>query len=104
LIGVATPAPMPQFPGVPTVSTSGLPGFTFNSWFTIMVPAGTPKEIVERLHTEIVKALADPEVRAKFADQGLTVRGTTPAELGAATREQLARYARLFREANIRAE
>jgi len=104
MIGVATPAPMPQFPGVPTVSTSGLPGFTFNSWFTIMVPAGTPKEIVERLHTEIVKALADPEVRARFADQGLTVRGTTPAELGTATREQLARYAKLFREANIRAE
>jgi len=43
-------------------------------------------------------------VRAKFADQGLTVRGTTPAELGTATREQLARYAKLFREANIRAE
>jgi tripartite-type tricarboxylate transporter receptor subunit TctC len=104
LIGVATPTPLQQFPGVPTVSESGLPGFTFNSWFTIVAPAGTPKEIVDRLHAEIAKALADPGVRAKFAEQGLTIRGTTPEELGVATREQLARYAKLFKEAGISAE
>jgi tripartite-type tricarboxylate transporter receptor subunit TctC len=104
LIAVATPQPLPQFAGVPTVSESGLPGFTFNSWFTIVAPAGTPKEIVARLNAEIVKALADPEVRAKFADQGLTIRGSSPSELGAATREQLARYAKLFKEAGIKAE
>jgi tripartite-type tricarboxylate transporter receptor subunit TctC len=104
LIGVTTPEPIPQFPGVPTVSTSGLPGFQFNSWFTIMAPAGTSKEIIAKLHAEIVKALADPEVRDKLRDQGLTARGTSPQELAAATREQLARYAALFREAGIKAE
>ncbi len=104
LIGVATPARIPQFPDVPTISESGLPGFRFNSWFTIVAPAGTPKEIVARLHAEIAKALADPEVRAKFEDQGLTPRGTTPEELGTATREQLARYAKLMKEAGIKAE
>ena len=104
LVGVSTPAPLATFPGVPTISESGLPGFEFSSWFTIMVPAGTPREIVSRLHAEVVKALADPEVRAKLVDQGLTVRGTTPAELGTATREQLARYAKLMKEAGIKAE
>jgi tripartite-type tricarboxylate transporter receptor subunit TctC len=104
LVGVSTRAPLPQFPGVPTVSESGLPGFEFNSWFTVMAPAGTPREIVTRLNTEIRKALADPEVREKLLDQGLTVRGTSPEELASATREQLARYARLFREAGIKAE
>jgi tripartite-type tricarboxylate transporter receptor subunit TctC len=104
VIGVATPARAPQFPDVPTVSESGLPGFTFNSWFTIMAPAGTPKEIIQRLHAEIVKALADAEVREKFADQGLTIRGTTPEELGVATRDQLAKYAKLIKEAGIKAE
>jgi tripartite-type tricarboxylate transporter receptor subunit TctC len=104
LIGVATPAPLPTFPEAPTVSTSGLPGFQFNSWFTVMVPVGTPKEIVARLNAEILKALADPEVREKLRDQGLTVRGTSPEELRAATREQLARYARLFQEAGIKGE
>ncbi len=104
LIGVTTPGRLPQFPDAPTVSESGMPGFQFNSWFTIVAPAGTPKDIVARLHGAIVKALADPEVRAKLLDQGLTPRGSSPEELGAATREQLARYARLFKEAGIRAE
>jgi tripartite-type tricarboxylate transporter receptor subunit TctC len=104
LIGVTTKAPLAQFPGVPTVSESGMPGFEFNSWFTVMAPAGTPKEIIARLNAEIVKALADPDVRAKLLDQGLTVRGTSPEELGTLTREQLARYAKLIREAGIKAE
>ena len=104
LIGLAASTPNPQFPGVPTIAESGLPGFEFNSWFTIMAPAGTPKEIVARLHSEVVKALADPEVRAQLANQGLTVRGTTAAELATATREQLARYAKLMKDAGIKAE
>ena len=104
LIGVATPARLPQFPDAPPVSESGLPGFEFNSWFTIVAPAGTPREIVARLHAEIVKALADPEVRQKFADQGLTIRGSSPEELATATRAQLARYSKLMKEAGIKAE
>ena len=104
LIGVATPAPNPAFPDVPTVASTGLPGFTFQSWFTVVAPAGTSKEIIARLNAEIRKALADPTVQAQLKDQGLTPRGSSPEELGVATREQLARYARLFREAQIKAE
>ena len=104
LVGVGTPAPIAAFPDVPTIASSGLPGFTFSSWCTIVAPAGTPKEIVARLNAEIRKALADPGVQAQLRDQGLTIRGTSPEELASATREQLARYARLFRETNIKAE
>ena len=104
LVGVTTPGPIAEFPGVPTVSESGLPGFQFNSWFAVMAPAGTPKEIVARLNAEIVKALADPDVRAKLKGQGLTVRGSSPEELGRLMREQLAKYAKLIREAGIKAE
>ena len=104
LIGVGTPAPIAAFPDVPTIASTGLPGFTFQSWFTVVAPAGTPKEIVARLNSEIRKALADPGVQAQLKDQGLTPRGSSPEELGQATREQLARYARLFKEANIKAE
>jgi tripartite-type tricarboxylate transporter receptor subunit TctC len=104
LIGVGTPVPNAAFPDVPTIASTGLPGFTFQSWFTIVAPAGTPKEIVARLNSEIRKALADPGVQAQLKDQGLTPRGSSPEELGQATREQLARYARLFKEANIKAE
>jgi tripartite-type tricarboxylate transporter receptor subunit TctC len=104
LIGVSMPARHPQFPEVPTVSESGLPGFEFNSWFAIMVPAGTPKDIVARLHAEILKALADADIREKLNAQGLTPRGSTPEELRKATADQLAKYARLMKQANITAD
>ncbi|MEQ1593975.1 MAG: tripartite tricarboxylate transporter substrate binding protein [Casimicrobium sp.] len=104
LIGVSTPKSLPQFPDVPTISESGLTGFEFNSWFAVMAPAGTPKDIVTRLNTELVKALADPDVRNHLIAQGLTPRGSTPAELGVATRAQLAKYARLIKQANITVE
>ena len=81
-----------------------MPGFQFSSWFTMVAPAGTPKDIIARLNAEMRKALADPGVQAQLRDQGLTIRGTSPEELGVATREQLARYARLFKEAGIKAE
>jgi tripartite-type tricarboxylate transporter receptor subunit TctC len=104
LIGVTTPSRHPQFPDVPTVSESGLPGFEFNSWFAIMVPAGTPKDIVTRLHAEVVKALADADVREKLQAQGLTPRGSSPEELRKATADQLAKYARLMKQAGIQAD
>jgi len=104
LVGVTTPKRLPQFPDVPTVSESGLPGFEFNSWFTIMAPAGTPPAITHRLATEAQKALADPEVREKLAALGLTPRGGTPEELGAATRAQLAKYGALIKANNITTE
>jgi tripartite-type tricarboxylate transporter receptor subunit TctC len=104
LIGVTTTRRLPQFPDVPTVSESGMPGFEFNSWFALMAPAGTPKEIVHRLAAEVQKALADPEVREKLSAQGLTPRGTSPEDLGTAMRAQFARYGALIRQNNITAE
>ena len=104
LIGVTTSKRMPQFPDVPTVSESGMPGFEFNSWFAMMAPAGTPREITHRIAAEVQKALADPEVREKLGAVGLTPRGSTPEELGAATRAQLARYGALIKANNITAE
>ena len=104
LIGVTTPRRMPQFPDVPTVSESGLAGFEFNSWFALMAPAGTPRPIVQFLSAEIAKALSDVEVREKLNAQGLTPRGTSPDELGRATRAQLARYGELIKQNNITVE
>jgi tripartite-type tricarboxylate transporter receptor subunit TctC len=104
LIGVTTPQRMPQFPDVPTVAQSGLPGFEFNSWFAVMAPAGTPKPILQTLHAEIAKALADPEVREKLIAQGLTPRGTSPDDLARAMRGQLARYGQLIKQAGITAD
>jgi len=103
LIGVATPTRLSQFPDVPTVSESGLPGFAFNSWFAILVPAGTPKDIVARLNGEVRKALSDDEVRRKLEDLGFALRGSSSDELGAMTREQFARYGRMMRDLGLAA-
>ena len=101
LIGVTTEKRLPQFADVPTVSESGLPGFFFNSWFAMLAPAGTPKEIVARLNAEVVKAIGDAEVRRKLEELGFAVRGSSPEELGAMTRDQLAKYARVIRQMGI---
>jgi tripartite-type tricarboxylate transporter receptor subunit TctC len=101
LLGVTTEKRLPSFPDVPTVSESGLPGFFFNSWFAILAPAGTPKEIVARLNVEALKALADPQVRQKLEELGFAVRGSSPEELGTLTRAQLAKYARVIKEMGI---
>jgi tripartite-type tricarboxylate transporter receptor subunit TctC len=104
LVAVSTPRRLAQFPDVPTVGESGLAGFEFNSWFTLMAPAGTPKPIVTQLHAEIAKAIADPETREKLMAQGLTPRASTPEELGRSTRSQLAKYGELIRANNITAD
>src|SRR5881398_204542 len=101
LIAVATEQRLKQFPDVPTISESGLPGFQFNSWFTIMAPAGTPKDIIARLNAEVLKAVGDPEVRRKLEDLGFAVRGSSAEELRVMTRDQLAKYARVIKEMGI---
>jgi tripartite-type tricarboxylate transporter receptor subunit TctC len=103
LIGVATPQRMPTR-DAPTISESGLPGFTFNSWFALYAPAGTPRAMVNRMSEEVRKALADPGVREKLTQQGFTLQGSTPEQLASATRDQLAKYQKLMKEAGIKAE
>ena len=101
LIGVTTEQRLPQFPDVPTVSESGLPGFHFNSWFAILAPAGTPRDIIATLNAEVLKAVGDPEIRHKLEDLGFAVRGSSPDQLRAITRDQLAKYARVIKETGI---
>lgn len=101
LIGVCTEKRLATFPDVPTVNESGLPGFFFNSWFAMLAPAGTPKEIVARLNAEVLRALADADVRHKLEELGFAVRGSSPEELKSMTRDQLAKYAQVIKQMGI---
>ena len=101
LLGVSTEKRLASFPDVPTISETGLPGFLFNSWFAILTPTGTSKDIVARLNAEVLKALADTQIRRKLEDLGFAVRGSSPEELGALTRDQLAKYAHVIKETGI---
>jgi tripartite-type tricarboxylate transporter receptor subunit TctC len=103
LLAVSTSARLPQYPSVPTFSEAGMKDFTFNSWFAMVAPAGTPKPIVDKLSDEVRKALSDPSTRDKLQAIGVTPRGTTPAEFGAATRAQYDVYRKLIQDKGIRA-
>ena len=90
-------------PDVPTIAESGFPGFEANVWHAFIAPKGTPPAIVERLRAEIHKALADPEVKERLANLGAEVSPSTPQELAALVRAEHERYAKLVREAGIKA-
>ena len=92
-----------QLPDTSTVAET-LPGFAAQSWVGMLVPAGTPKEIVARLHEQAAKTLADPEIRGKLAAQGFDVVGSTPEEFLAFARAESEKWARVIRDYNIRVE
>jgi tripartite-type tricarboxylate transporter receptor subunit TctC len=104
LLAVSTNARLPQYPSVPTFSEAGMKDFTFNSWFAMVAPAGTPKPIIDRLNDEVRKALNDPSTKEKLQAIGVTPRGTTPTEFGVATRNQYELYRKLIQDKGIRAD
>ena len=92
-------------PDVPTVAeTPGLQDFEVISWTAMATTAGVPQSVRERLHAELQRVLALPEVRGKLAAMGGDVRGSTPAELRALVEAQLSLWRRVAREQNIQAE
>jgi tripartite-type tricarboxylate transporter receptor subunit TctC len=90
-------------PELPTLAESGFPGYEAVPWFGLMAPAGTPQPIINKLHDEVVKILAVPEVRRALENQGLDVIGGTPAEFAAVIRTEIPYWAKIIKEAGIKA-
>jgi len=88
-------------PEPPTCQASA-PGLVAVNWWGVLMPAGTPRPIVDKLNADTVKALADPDVKKRFADLGVEAVSSTPAEFAAFIRAEMDKYTRLIREANIR--
>ena len=89
-------------PELPTMAESGFPGFEAVPWFGLLAPAGTPQEVVNKLHDETVKTLAMPEVRKKFDELGLDPVGNTPAEFTAVIKKETPEWAKVIKEAGIK--
>ncbi len=90
-------------PELPTIAEFGFPGYEAVPWFGLMAPAGTPQPIIDRLHAEAVKALSVPEVRRSLEIQGLEVVGGTPAEFTAVMKKETPYWAKVIKEAGIKA-
>ena len=102
-LGVTSKAEAPQLPGVPPVAQT-LPGFENTGWFGIVAPAGTPKEIIDKVYRDTKKALEASDLRARLYVQGLAPVGNTPAEMAKAMKEETALWARVVKERNIKVQ
>ena len=94
----------PVVPDVPTIAESGFPGFEIASWHSILAPAKTPKPIVILLHTQLVKTLAQADVRERFASQGLETVGSTPDEFREHLKRETVKFAKIIKTAGIKAD
>jgi tripartite-type tricarboxylate transporter receptor subunit TctC len=104
-LGAASSAPLAALPEVPTIAEAApLPGFEAVSWYALMAPAGTPREVTERIHLDTAKVLQLPEVRERLAKIGAEPSGESPAELAARIKEEYERWGEVVRKANIKAD
>jgi len=94
----------PAAPDLPTVAESGMPGYQVYEWNAIFAPAGTPEAILRRLHAEIAKALAAPDLKERIAALGGEIVASSPGDTAAWLREQTASWAKVVREGNIKVE
>jgi tripartite-type tricarboxylate transporter receptor subunit TctC len=85
-------------PGLPTVAESGYPGFESIAWIGISAPAGTPKDIIAKLHTEIVKIVNMPDIKERFLALGTESVGSTPEEFAAYLKSEIAKWGKVVKE------
>lgn len=100
-LAVLSPQRIASIPTVPTARESGLKGLELSVWFGILAPANTPSAIVNRLNTELHKALAAPDLRERFATAGVEPLTSTPEQLGDFIRSETVRYAKVIKDAGI---
>jgi tripartite-type tricarboxylate transporter receptor subunit TctC len=102
-IGVTSAKRSTNAPDVPTIAES-YPGFEVELVYALVAPAGTPKDVIARLNTEVVKLLQDPETRERLAAQGFEVRTSTPDQLGNYIKNEITKWAPLVKESNVQPE
>jgi len=94
----------PLLPDLPTLAEAGISGFEAAAWQGIVVPTGTPNEIVQKLNAEVNKALMHPDIRSRLAAQGADILGGTPAEYAAYLRSEMPRWAKAVKDSGAKAE
>lgn len=103
-LGLLGPKRVAALPDLPTIAEQGVPGYALTNWFGLVVPAATPKDLVARIHGDFTRVLQEREIRDKIAGMGADVVGNTPEQFAAFWRNESEKWARVIREANIRAE
>jgi tripartite-type tricarboxylate transporter receptor subunit TctC len=103
-IAVTGETRLAALPQVPTFTEGGLPGLEVSPWFCVLAPAGTPQPLINKLSTELARIVALPDTRDFLAKQGMVPYSSTPGELAALMKKDMARWARVIKAANIKLE
>jgi tripartite-type tricarboxylate transporter receptor subunit TctC len=103
-LAVSSAQPSALLPDLPTIAASGLPGYEAVSPAGVFAPARTPAALISRLNAEIVRALGAADARQKLLGAGIEVVGSTPAEMAALVKSDVAKWGKLIRDAGIRTE
>lgn len=103
-LAVSTTKRSPAFPDVPTMQEAGVPDFEVDSWYAMLVPAKTPRAIIDKLNKALNTVLAEPAIRAQLLDQGADAVGGTPEALGKVIAAEVPKWIKLAKDANIKAD
>ena len=103
-LAVSTPKRSSALPDLPTVAEAGVPGYEFTGWWGVVVPARTPHAVISKLNGELVKILAQPDVRERLVREGADPASTTPEAFTAYMRSEVAKWSKVIKTANIKAE
>lgn len=103
-LGVTGTKRSPLMPDVPTIAEAGLPGYTFETWFIVFAPAGTPKPVIDKLNTSLNQALNTPALRERMAKDGFDPTPSTPEQARARLEQEMPQWAKLIKERGITAE
>jgi len=103
-LGVGSAKRSPALPNIPTIAEAGVPGYEYTTWYGIFAPAKTPRTLIARLNTEIVKAMETPDIKDRFTALGGDPDPGTPEELRAYMANESAKWAKIIKAANIRIE
>ncbi len=103
-LGVGSASRIPALPDVPTVSEAGVPGYQVTNWWGIVAPAGTPRRVIERLHNELNAIATSAETKKRFETEGAEPLSMSPDEFSRFIAAETTKWARVVKDANIRAE
>lgn len=103
-LGITSATRSSAAPSLPTIAESGLKAYDFTSWFGMLTPAGAPKDVVQKLNDGIVRVLKSPELKERLTRDGADIIASTPQEFSAYMRSETVKWAKVIKEAGIRAE
>ncbi len=103
-IAVSGESRLPALPQVPTFTEGGLPGFNVTNWYGVLMPAGTPNEIINKVAAELARFVAMPDTKEKLVSQGVAPFISTPDQFAALLKAELAKFAKIIKTANIKIE